>query len=56
MARSDQSKGLGGGIFLAIGPVLGALIGSFYGQSSAGLLIGLGIGVLLLLFFWWRAR
>ena len=36
-----------GGIFIAIGLLLGAGIGIYLGQPSAGVLIGAGVGILL---------
>lgn len=57
----DNSKGSlsrGGGIFMAIGTLGGAIVGGLLGQPSAGLLIGLGGGVLIsvVLFLADRAR
>lgn len=39
-----------GGCFIALGPVLGAILGGMlYGQPSIGLLAGFGIGVAILI-------
>ena len=35
----------GGGVLIAAGLLIGPIIGLFFGQTSAGLLIGLGLGV-----------
>ncbi|PTQ10293.1 hypothetical protein CLG96_12200 [Sphingomonas oleivorans] len=40
------------GIFIALGALAGAFIGIFLGQPSAGLLIGLGLGVAFALALW----
>ena len=47
---------LGGGIFLAIGPLAGAAIGMALGEPSLGLLAGLGAGALLALALWLARR
>lgn len=39
----------GGGIFVLIGLMTGAVIGVRQGQGTAGMLIGLGVGLLLAL-------
>ena len=40
------------GIFLAVGAIAGAIVGNHYGEASAGLLIGLGAGVVIALALW----
>lgn len=47
-----DSPRLAGGIFLAIGPLAGVLVGVALGEPSIGLLAGLGIGILLALLLW----
>jgi len=46
----------GGGIFIAIGAIVGAIGGGLMGQPSAGLLAGLALGALAALLIWWRGR
>jgi len=46
----------GGGIFIALGTLGGAIVGGLMGQPSAGLLAGLGLGALVALLIWWRGR
>ncbi len=46
----------GGGIFIAIGAIVGAFVGGLMGQPSAGLLAGLALGVLAALLIWWKGR
>lgn len=41
-----------GGIFLFLGPVIGALIGISRGEPILGMLYGFGIGVVLALAVW----
>lgn len=54
---SDGSKNRnGGGVFIAIGAIAGAIIGGFMGQPSAGLLAGLALGALAALLIWWKGR
>lgn len=46
----------GGGVFIAIGVMVGVFGGGYVGQPSAGLLAGLALGVLVALAIWWRGR
>ena len=46
----------GGGVFIAIGAIVGAIGGGLMGQASAGLLAGLALGALAALLIWWRGR
>jgi uncharacterized protein YqgC (DUF456 family) len=46
----------GGGVFIAIGAIVGAIAGGFMGQPSAGLLAGLALGALAALAIWWTGR
>ncbi|WP_321325922.1 hypothetical protein [uncultured Parasphingorhabdus sp.] len=59
-ASNSSSRGAknrsGGGIFIAIGAIAGAVVGGFMGQPSAGLLTGLALGVLAALLIWWKGR
>jgi predicted lipid-binding transport protein (Tim44 family) len=53
----DESKNRnGGGVFIAIGTIAGALVGGYMGQPSAGLLAGLALGALVALLIWWQGR
>lgn len=47
-----ERTGAAGGFFIAIFPVIGAIIGGFMGQPSAGLLVGLALGILIALAIW----
>tara|TARA_R110000824_G_scaffold11746_7_gene51465 strand:- start:16863 stop:17066 length:204 start_codon:yes stop_codon:yes gene_type:complete len=54
---SDGSKNRnGGGVFIAIGTIVGAIGGGYMGQPSAGLLAGLALGALAALIIWWQGR
>lgn len=46
----------GGGVFMAIGAIVGAIGGGLMGQPSAGLLAGLALGGLVALVIWWQGR
>jgi len=45
--KSEISRG--GGFFAAMLTLIGAVVGGFLGQGSAGFLIGLGIGIVLII-------
>ena len=45
-----------GGFLVAAGMLVGTVGGVAVGQPSAGFLIGLGAGLALALFIWWRDR
>ena len=47
---------MGGGFLIAIGAVFGAFFGGMRHQPSAGLLLGLSLGILLATLLWWRQR
>ena len=56
-ATMKQSKPRqAGGVLLALGFTVGAVIGVVLGEPSAGFLIGGGIGLALALLIWWRDR
>ena len=59
-ASNSSSEGSrnrhGGGVFIAIGAIAGAIGGGLMGQASAGLLAGLVLGGLVALFIWWQGR
>lgn len=46
----------GGGVFIAIGAIVGAIGGGVLGQPSAGLLAGLALGTAAALLIWWKGR
>lgn len=43
--NENKAPRLAGGIFIAIGMLGGAIVGVFVDQPSAGMVIGLGIGI-----------
>jgi hypothetical protein len=43
---------MAGGSLFALSLVAGAVIGTFYRESSIGFLVGLGVGTALLLLVW----
>jgi len=47
-----RSGGMAGGSLFALSLVAGAVIGTFYRESSIGFLVGLGVGTALLLLVW----
>ena len=53
---SSKRAPLAGGFLIAVATTLGAFVGATQRQPSAGLLIGLGIGVVLALSVWLRDR
>ncbi len=55
-AMANRSTPAGGGIFLAIGMTVGAGIGLYLGQASAGLLIGLAAGAAIALAMMFAGR
>lgn len=46
----------GGGVFIAIGAIVGVMAGGVMGQPSAGLLAGLALGTLAAVIIWLRGR
>ena len=46
----------GGGALVAIGTIVGTISGGLLGQPSAGLLVGLGVGVLAAVLIWLNDR
>ncbi|CAA9497032.1 MAG: hypothetical protein AVDCRST_MAG91-849 [uncultured Sphingomonadaceae bacterium] len=53
MARRNSNAG---GVFVAGGSILGAAVGSLFGMSTFGLLVGLATGVIVALLIWLRNR
>ena len=60
LASSESSevgrKSSGGGVFIALGAIIGVLAGGFMGQPSAGLLAGLFVGALAAVILWLKER
>ncbi len=54
-SRPTKSQN-GGGIFIALGALFGAVTGVFLGQPSIGLLAGFAIGVLIAVALWLKDR
>jgi uncharacterized membrane protein len=50
--RNKPAK-LAGGIFVAIGMLGGAVVGVIMDQPSAGMVIGLGLGIIAAAITWW---
>lgn len=46
------SKGMAGGIFIAIGLIAGAIIGIAYNQPSAGMMAGFVLGGVVATIIW----
>ena len=56
-ASSDASGNRqGGGIFIALGSIVGVFVGGYLGQPSAGLLAGLALGTAAALIVWFKGR
>lgn len=56
-SQNGPSQASAGGFFIAIGVILGAILGgAIFGQPSAGLLVGLGLGILIAVVIWLRGR
>ena len=56
-SSSDGTENrLGGGVFIAIGAIVGVFAGGFLGQPSAGLLAGLALGTAAALIVWLKGR
>ncbi|MEO9598973.1 hypothetical protein [Parasphingorhabdus sp.] len=54
---SDESDNRqGGGVFIALGAILGVLVGGYLGQPSVGLLSGLALGIVAALAIWLKDR
>jgi fucose permease len=56
MDRSGRKGTRAGGFILFVGIMGGAVIGGLFGQPSAGLIAGGGLGVLIALAIWLRDR
>ena len=56
MANATQDNGIGGGIFIALGPLIGLGLGWLLDEPSIGLLIGLAGGIVLAIAIWLSTR
>jgi hypothetical protein len=57
MPDSKPSRApMAGGFLMAAGTLVGAIGGAFYGQSSLGFLLGLGLGAVAAIVIWLRER
>jgi uncharacterized protein YqgC (DUF456 family) len=53
MSGTENSQPrLAGGIFIAFGLLIGAIIGVFMDQPSAGAVIGMAIGIVIAVVIW----
>lgn len=55
MAAPSQTP-VAGGAIIALGIIVGAVVGYVVRQPTIGFLLGLGAGVLASLLIWWRDR
>ncbi len=53
--QNNQPR-LAGGIFVALGLLIGAILGVAFDQPSAGLVIGMAIGSVIAVAVWWFDR
>jgi len=56
MTTRPPSSPAGGGIFLALCPIIGVLVGRSLGQPSIGLVAGVAVGAAIATLIWWRGR
>ncbi len=54
--QTPKQNGLAGGVFIAIGLLGGAIIGTLNGQSSIGMVAGLGVGIAAAILVWLYER
>jgi uncharacterized membrane protein (UPF0136 family) len=47
---------LAGGVFVALGAIIGVSVGHYQGQTSAGLLIGVAVGAVIAIAVWRMSR
>lgn len=50
--QENKASSVGGGIFIAIGMLVGAIVGVAVNQPSAGMIIGLGSGIAVAVVIW----
>jgi len=53
---AQRSSSGGGGILIALGPIIGAAAGFLVGEATRGFLVGLALGVALAITLWARTR
>jgi hypothetical protein len=57
MTESENSRPrLAGGIFIALGLLIGAIAGIAMNQPSAGMVVGLGVGSAIAIVIWLQDR
>ncbi|MBC2778417.1 hypothetical protein [Parasphingopyxis marina] len=56
MKKARREGYIGGGVFLAIGPIAGLAAGTVLGQPSAGLVAGIAAGIALMAGFYFFSR
>lgn len=56
MQKDRRSAGLGGGVFIAIGPLAGLVLGFAAGEPSIGIIGGVVAGAAIATAFWWLNR
>ena len=47
---------MAGGVFVALGAMIGVSVGHYQGQTSAGLLIGVAVGAVIAILVWRATR
>lgn len=52
----SKNQPMAGGVFVALGAIIGVSVGHYQGQTSAGLLIGVAVGALVAVLVWRRTR
>lgn len=52
MKPTPSPNSMAGGIVIAVAAMLGAFGGAFFGESSRGLIAGIGVGALIALAIW----
>lgn len=56
MSRPDQRSNSAGGFIVAASLMVGTIVGLVLGQPSIGFLTGLGIGAMVAIVLWLKAR
>lgn len=56
MTEGKSSPRMAGGIFLALGLLIGAGFGLYVGQPSLGMVVGFAVGVVAALLVWFLNR
>lgn len=50
--QENKASSMAGGIFIAIGMLAGAIVGVMINQPSAGMVVGLGLGIAVAVVIW----